>query len=402
MKSVPLEDDLHKEVFQYKEFGLIALPLKPNSEMPLFQDWQYRNPTFQWDSAPENSNIGILCGGPKRIAVIECGVGDNENSYKNIIDWLERLDVRQGSYPVVKSPLGFTRHIYFSLAGDLPGESYPLSPEIGDGVIYYGPRTYVIAWPSETNDGVYTLAQGDFRTLPVLTNLEIIKLLDLPIIPSWVKEGSKPIPDYELFGIPALVLALIQGDDIDKYQDLLEMEQAIMISLIKKGYTDSQILSIFLNNPIAGGFREIHDFNTEIGLKWLRLLIEKSKEPLKANHSIDHRLARETIAWAESKPWPGRTGLTDQAVLIAHAKIALRRGQLIYGASVREIAELSGISRTTASIATNRLIDTGFLRKVNPSVGFQSAIYDLIIDGHNQTISICTDCHVMHTHDVFR
>lgn len=401
-----IQQNLHYETIQknhsgFARLGYDAIPLQPEGFLPIVKEWASQDPAELWDHAPENVNIGIVCGGLKRIAVIECGVGENENSYKNIVDWLDRLGIRQGSYPVVHSPLNITRHIYISLDDDLPGDSYPLSPEIGEGSLFYGPKSYVIAPPSATINGEYKLLNGDFTHLPVLRVDQIINLLDLPIIPSWVQEGSKPLTTNELSRIPARVMSLIQGNGVDTYKDGLELEQAIAISLIKNGYSDSQILSIFLHFPLAGKFIEMTSNNIETGFKWLRLLIESSRELLISNKSIDYRLAKEAIAWAEASPWSGRTGSTDQAVLIAHASIALRRGQLIYGASAREIAELSGLSRTTASRRTQSLIEDGRIRLVEPTVGFQANVYDLIVDVHNGTV-LSNDCHVMHSHDVFR
>lgn len=63
-------------------------------------------------------------------------------------------------------------------------------------------------------------------------------------------------------------------------------------------------------------------------------------------------------------PWSGRTGSTDKAIFCAHATIAYRSGRQTYQASSRELAEIAGCQRRTASIASGRLRRKGLLHLV--------------------------------------
>ncbi|MFC1921800.1 helix-turn-helix domain-containing protein, partial [Chloroflexota bacterium] len=390
-----------KALTEFNKLGFETIRITPGETLFIKNDLSSPISTKSWETVTEDKGIGIFLGF-NGVAVIDYKLEEGMDSYQEIVNWLSRLGVSLGQFTVVHSTANQRIQIFISLAKNLPGGFYPLSPEIGKGILKYGPGICEIAPPSKTTNGGYYLREWEFSNLPVIPVDQILNLLDLPILPSWKQEGFKPLTEDELYGIPARVMALIQGDGVESCVDCLELEQAIAISLIKRGYSDGQILSIFLNYPVAGKFKEIYVSNADTGLKWLRLLIESARVLLNSYDSIDHRIANLMLNWALSSPWPGRTGATDQAVMIAHLSIALRRGQLIYGASVREIAELAGITRTSASIATNRLIDDGHLRLVQPTVGSQANIYDLTVDMHNLTILIGTDCQVMHSHDAFR
>lgn len=79
--------------------------------------------------------------------------------------------------------------------------------------------------------------------------------------------------------------------------------------------------------------------------------------------SRQHQTAPKTpqwqlaTTWTNSQPWPGRTGQTDRAVLLACCERA-RLGANEHGvfrASVREVAELARINKKTAATSLNRL-----------------------------------------------
>lgn len=72
------------------------------------------------------------------------------------------------------------------------------------------------------------------------------------------------------------------------------------------------------------------------------------------------------LAWGLSACWPGRTGLSDRRVYVAHAMIALTCGQEVYDASVRRLAELANISAIeTARKANHRLVEHGLIELIH-------------------------------------
>jgi DNA-binding MarR family transcriptional regulator len=73
------------------------------------------------------------------------------------------------------------------------------------------------------------------------------------------------------------------------------------------------------------------------------------------------------MKYAASRPWPGRAGSADRRVFEAHAKIAFKAGKEIYHASSRDLAEIAGCDRRTASRATRRLGERDLIRLVQSS-----------------------------------
>ena len=79
----------------------------------------------------------------------------------------------------------------------------------------------------------------------------------------------------------------------------------------------------------------------------------------------NHRSIEKYLIWVLEKPWPGRTGLTDKQVFMAGCcKRALSEGLSCFRASERELAELTGLHRTTVRRSLRRLCDQGVLNKV--------------------------------------
>jgi hypothetical protein len=71
----------------------------------------------------------------------------------------------------------------------------------------------------------------------------------------------------------------------------------------------------------------------------------------------------EITADARSRPWPGRTGRTDKAVLLAVLARATRAGCDQPLCAVRDIAPAAGITTQTAGAALRRLCAAGWLER---------------------------------------
>jgi len=93
---------------------------------------------------------------------------------------------------------------------------------------------------------------------------------------------------------------------------------------------------------------------------------------------VDPELER-TLDHLDSQEFIGRSRLTDAAVFRALGTIARRTGWVEVGASVYELAELAGVSHTTAGTALQRLTDAGRIALAYEAHGVQPAVWRLLI-----------------------
>jgi hypothetical protein len=76
--------------------------------------------------------------------------------------------------------------------------------------------------------------------------------------------------------------------------------------------------------------------------------------------------AAQCLSWGLGATWPGRCGLSDRRVYLAHTMTALACGCEVYGASVRRLAELANVGAIeTARKSTTRLIEANLLDLVH-------------------------------------
>jgi hypothetical protein len=352
---------------EYLDLDFEAIPLKPNSKEPLLAGWQNADPSTQWEKALENSNIGLRCGGTRRLGVFD---SDDKKSptWPNVYRYLCGLGIEPGSYPVIATPNN-GRHAYLELVGSLSGNIRLFKKEFGAGELRYGPGAYVVSPPSEIINGCYTRVEGDLRELPKVEAKDIIAILensDLSV--------SQKI-DYHKPSRRAL--ALLQGRGIDDYLSRSEAEQAILTCLANSDFGFGEVLQLFIQYPAAGKFQELYTHEQKAGIRWLSGSFRKAQKWAKTNESPARKKALTALEWAKSKPWPGKTGSNDKAVFIAHATIAYNAGRFDYNASARQLADLAGISPEAAINATRRLCCSGLLVLVRVWVADCANIYRL-------------------------
>jgi hypothetical protein len=151
----------------------------------------------------------------------------------------------------------------------------------------------------------------------------------------------------------------------------------------------------------------------------------KAKDPVNATRWLNHSYSdaaqwvennpdgktRQTvqalIAWAESTPWPGKTGANDRAALIGVAQIAYSAGRFEIAAACRDIALSAKIGKTAASNALHRLIiQHHLLELVTQWEGDSANIYRLKVEpaklGHSPSTPIVRKCISFASHDAFR
>ncbi len=83
------------------------------------------------------------------------------------------------------------------------------------------------------------------------------------------------------------------------------------------------------------------------------------------------------VGWAESRPWPGRTGNTDRAVYLALCHRMRLDGGAKFRASIREVAELAAVNKETAYKAIGRLVAASLVHREGADAQGSSSHYSL-------------------------
>lgn len=388
-------------VEDYSLLGFDTVPVQFNTKKPFLDRWQTLPPEDLWGYVSQNDyfeyvNLAIRCGGLNNTAVFDA---DNRQNSETSMQ-LERIFAGWGFYPgdipTVQTASLFGRHYYFSLDGELPGSYRKLKRTIGFGEFRYGPGACVTAPPSIVNENEILLIGGDFRQLPKIRVNQILPLLTNQNL----GEDSQDQPK-----IPRRTKALLLGLGIAEYKSRSEFEQAIMVGLINKGFTFEEIYQIFLAYPAAGKFQEMFREDSKNAYRWLKHSFETAVLWATSNKSSPTILAEKVQQWAMERAWPGRTGSVDRAIFLAHMKFFERAGQYQYAASARDLAEAAGVSRTTASKATKRLIDDGLVEQVVNAVANLANIYRVNVRNEKLTLPgtfFVGKCQLFANHDVFR
>lgn len=380
---------------EYEALGFDTLPLLAGTKDPACFDWPRRDPAEMWAEAPTGANVGIRAGGPAGVAVLDCDERTRPGTYANAQNWLFGLGYEPGSYPTVKTASGRLGHIYLALVGVLPGHYRELHTEFGAGEFRYGPGAQWAAPPSIVTGNTYTLAGGDFRQLPRVTVADV-----LPLLKNKSLEARPERP-----AIPGRAWQLLQGRGLDNYPSRSEAEQALLVMLANAGHDFATVLRLFQTHPAAGKFAELHAADPDNARRWLGLSFAKA-QAWAAQPSAGRRLADALRGWAHSRAWPGRAGLYDQAVYLAHLGIAHRAGREHYGAASRELAELAGVSHVSANAATRRLVAAGLLKVQQAGTVSRPTVYRLVgQDVHKLTTPtppFVRECKVFAAHDAFR
>jgi hypothetical protein len=378
---------------QYDELGFDTLPVIGGGKQPYASAWQKRLPYRLWQNAPQDANIGIRGGGLADVAFIDC---DEWKAFEHVTNYLAGLGHRGDSYPVVQTASGEGRHIYITLGGMLSGDWCELSKEIGKGEFRYGAGAMVVAPPSVISDGnKYQLISGDFSFRPIVEVKDILPIL-----------GNHEIKDKSKPSIPRRAAAMLKGKADKAYSTRSHFDESLIASLINSGHTFESVLELFENNETSGKYHELKKIKgNKAALHYLSKSYTEAQKWTQSHESKARRIAKSAITWAESTPWRGRTGAVDQLIYLAHATISHKAGRLIYAASCRDLAELAGIGKTTATRATWRLCKSGLLVPDKKAVADSANLFklgNLDIVGHSPISPTVRKCPTMSNHDVFR
>lgn len=151
----------------------------------------------------------------------------------------------------------------------------------------------------------------------------------------------------------AIVLAAVNhGWSLDDCQRTLLDEHAVAVSgLWTRGEDGRPLGSQAALRRLNADYRACSALATE--------------RPVRRSAGEVKQFLGEKAAEVRARPWPGRTGRTDQAVLLAVLAIATKAGTWEPDCSVRDIALRAGITRKTGSASLRRLCGAGWLEPVH-------------------------------------
>lgn len=360
-------NELQAIAADYADHGLTVFPALPGEKRAAihWKPFQVEPPSsrerdamFAFDS---NLNIAVACGSASgNLAMIDA---ETQRAFE---DQLERCD-RAGIADtwIDRSPSG-GGHIW--LLTPVPVESRGKI----DDVEVLAQKKYGLVPPSiavSKTDGSLKPYQFVHQPPQILRVESLEQLHWLNLTPATLNTGFR--------AYPRKAQALLAGEHLDHYDTRSDVEQAIVTVLVNDGFSFPDIVSAFRSKPAAGKFSEIERREgTARAEKWLHTCYQKARFWC-ASESPARRNASQMLAFANSIPWPGRTGSTDRAVFVAHIGIAYQSGRPTYHASSRDLAERAGCGRITASKASRRLKIDGFIQQIAPSAHVFAARYRL-------------------------
>lgn len=147
---------------------------------------------------------------------------------------------------------------------------------------------------------------------------------------------------------------LTQGDTAGRYQSRSEAEQAVIVECVLKGWGLDTVKELFRRHSFQGAkFREKQGTQ---GHKYLEINYRNAEKYLQQNKNQIDRDIDRLYSIADSWPWKGQGGRIDRDITRSLLEIARRRRSLeAFGASIRELGELAGVSIGTAFNALRRI-----------------------------------------------
>ncbi len=329
---------------EYADQGLSIVVARQREKVPLIEwrAYQYEAPSlFEREamfSFEHNLNLGAVCGiGSHNLAVVDA---ESESAFADQLKRFNRAGL--GETWVVKTFRG--GHIYAQT-------NVAVKPFKGLGFEVRGQGQFILMPPSVHPSGTpyqFLSRPPSIAKVPI----EALSWLQLEAAPQ-----HKPLPRK--------ARQLLSGDIYSHYASRSEAEQALVTTLVNAGFDFPETLGIFRSYS-PDKFAEIERADPEAAMRWLRVCFEEARTWC-ATDSPARRFARAVQAKAESSPWPGRHGSTDRAVFLSHLNLAHRSGQPTYHASTRDIAEIAGVGRKTATRASRRLTKAGLLDLIQPA-----------------------------------
>jgi len=363
---------------RFEQLGFATLPVKPFSKEPVCEGWPERSPADQWREATDRYgaglpiNIGILAGGGRAFAD-----SDDQATRENVRRFLEGLGVT----PVeVDSASGGGRgHAYLAVANVPNGQHiYPFAREVGRGDLRVGRGAYVLTPPSATEKGRYRFQHGS--QLESLAQQRVIDFRDLrPMLaahsPATATAGADSLPVFipkqplspwavQLLERAAMIAAATPlgrvvgfeaGDPIFRtYASRSEIEMAVICHAITRGWQLADVHDLFETVQPGHYHDKGRNRRAYLDRTYRKALAFVASVPARA------RIA-ELYHAAESRAWPGRTGVTDFMVYRALLSAGYAAAKYEPNLSDREGAAAISSKPHTVGKAKKRLTAAGVI-----------------------------------------
>jgi predicted transcriptional regulator len=296
---------------------------------------------------------GRLSGG---LCILDC---DTASDFESILSAFEA----RGLWPWIRGGTGGGGQFWFRV-DDGEAENAVLRPADAPAVIFkvevLGFDLYSVVPPSVHPDTgeVYEWAARDTPEPPRIA----MAMLDFLPLRRRTHQRRRTLRTEKLEALPLVAdRVLIERDASDYDGDNSRAEYAACLSMIQAGYPDDHILHLFEHHP-PPHFRRAGQRNfSKYVLAKARAWAEE--HPLDAGRAnVPTVPSSAYVAWAWRRPWPRRTGNTDRAVFLALCeRLRMESGVMPVRSSIREVAELAGVSRDTAHRALGRLAEQGVI-----------------------------------------
>lgn len=358
--------------------GASTIPLLEGKKEPFQLHWETRPSEELWEDADTQHsrlNIGVRLGELQRRSASLVAIDlDSTEARNNVTDWLEGVGLK-GSARVKTARRG-RRHVYLLVNNVPEAFSYKhLSPSVGDGELRAGRGSYVVAPCSfvKAHNNYYYFEEGNHYTL---ASQPVISWRDLEwLLPSQTTghvpdtASHRPPVSLQYRPIQPHTIALLQwlkqatrGQGIYDYKTRSEVECAVITQLLLSGFTTTAI-ERKLTQYQSGHYM---DYPKEKRRAYLMLTLRNVVTWLSDVSPVRLEIASQyaeasNLAWTQGSAAPA-----NQQVIKALLSQCWRMGSKTVYASCRTLAEISGCTAETVSVAIKRLEKEGYLITEEP------------------------------------
>ncbi|MCV7299774.1 helix-turn-helix transcriptional regulator [Mycobacterium barrassiae] len=161
---------------------------------------------------------------------------------------------------------------------------------------------------------------------------------------------------------PWLMTLISEGDSDNRYAGRSPMALAVASGLRACGYDYATYRVVMANNPCGAKYHALlAGEGTENPESFLARTWEKAASQL-SPAEILKRISEIRVA-VEAADWPGRTGTTDRAVMLALCELGTASGTTALTFGSRKIAEVAQLEDRTVRGALSRLVDARWLER---------------------------------------
>jgi hypothetical protein len=336
-----MQDEIIAEAHALYSAGLNILPIQVASKEPygstsILQTTRIH--TSFIDHLFTESGIGVMTGRLSgNLFVIDC---DDDDTYeyvgeqlrqRRISAWI-RLGMRGGQYWLRCAE------------GEVENFKQGKLQVLGHGL-------YAVAPPSLHPEGVFYHWLHRDVDLPPSVSIRQLDFLGLKLAGS-----QRSGPKRDKTTLPPAAYRVLVEEDTSGYDSNSEAEYAACLSMLRAGLPDFMIRSVFAQfHPPHYSKSRGRSFDRHV-LRSAKAWMEQQDQKPQEREPMAFWQASQFVAYADSRPWPGRTGNTDKAVYMALCeRMRMDKGSRVFRASIREVSELANVGTQAVQNSLKRL-----------------------------------------------